>query len=360
MRFRGTLATIWANMTFQSPGFRHAVRLSVCIAIGEVVSHSLNMSRAYWVPMTIAIVLKPDYASTFSRGLLRMAGTLVGLVLATLLFHIFPSNPWVSISLIMVFAFINRWMGPANYGIFAMSVGALVVLLIELTGVAPKDVIWARGMNTFLGGTIALAVYWLWPTSEKLQMSEVVARMLDTYHEYFKAIFASVKKEAVLSNTELDHLRQRARVARFHYEAASGRFSMERGASFEDLKVLSAVTVASNRFAHSMMAVEAGSSLKFSEEQIKAFAAFAESVERSLILLCEALRGREVPRNEFPDVRSAYVQFAESQEKASEQYAIIYEETDRMTNSLVTLTEQVLMRLFNKRSQNKSIETAAT
>lgn len=167
-----------------------------------------------------------------------------------------------------------------------------------------------------------MAVYWLWPTSEKLQMSEVVAR--------------------------------------FHYEAASGRFSMERGASFEDLKVLSAVTVASNRFAHSMIAVEAGSSLKFSEEQIKAFAAFAESVERSLILLCEALRGREVPRNEFPDVRSAYVQFAESQEKASEQYAIIYEETDRMTNSLVTLTEQVLRRLFNKRSQNKSIETAAT
>ncbi|MDG0816409.1 FUSC family protein [Bdellovibrio svalbardensis] len=354
MRFRGTLATLRANMTFQSPGFRHAIRLTVCIVIGELVSHSLHLSRAYWVPMTIAIVLKPDYASTFSRGLLRMAGTLVGLVLATVLFHILPDNPWVSVSLIVFFSFLIRWIGPTNYGIFAMSMAALVVLLIALTGVAPKDVIWARGINTFLGGVIALVVYWLWPTSEKLQLSEVVARMLETYHEYFKAIASSVRKKSVRSDAEMDSLRQKARVARFNFQAASGRISLERGVTFEDLKIISAVTVASNRFAHAMMAVEAGSSLQFSEDQLRAFDVFAESVEESLTLLCEALRGREVLRNQFPDVRGAYVQFAETQKKASEQYAILFEETDRMTNSLVTLTEQVLKRLFNKRFQSSN------
>ncbi len=356
MRFRGTLATLRANMTFQSPGFRHAVRLSVCIAIGEIVSRSLHLSRAYWVPMTIAIVLKPDYASTFNRGLLRMAGTLLGLVLATLLFHILPDTPAVSIALIVFFSFINRWLGPTNYGVFAMSMAALVVLLIALTGVAPKDVIWSRGLNTFLGGVIALIVYWLWPTSERLQLSEVVARMLASYLEYFKAVAASLRKRDVRSDAEMDRLRQVARVARFNFQAASGRFSVERGTSFEDLKIVSAVTVASNRFAHSMMAVEAGSSLNFSEEQCRAFDTFAGSVEQSLVLLCEALRGREVLRNEFPDVRGAYVKFSETQVGASEQYAILFEETDRMTNSLVTLTEQVLKRLFNNRFQDKKLE----
>lgn len=358
MRFRGTLATLRANMTFQSPGFRHAVRLSVCIAIGEIVSHSLHLHRAYWVPMTIAIVLKPDYASTFSRGFLRMAGTFVGLVLATILFHLFPDSAMVSLLLIVFFSFINRWLGPGNYGIFAMSMGALVVLLIGLTGVAPKDVIWARGVNTFLGGAIALIVYWFWPTSEKLQLSEVVARMLEAYSDYFKAISASVKKASSVSDSEMDHLRQKARVARFNFQAATNRLSLERGTSFEDLKIVSAVTVASNRFAHSMMAVEAGSSQKLSDQQRLAFKIFAESIEHSLMLLCQALRGREVTFNEFPDVRRAYEQFAESQENAGEQYAILYEETDRMTNSLVTLTEQVLKRLFNKRIQGKQTQNA--
>ena len=37
--------------------------------------------------MTIAIVLKPDFSSTFSRGILRIGGTFAGLFMATVLFH---------------------------------------------------------------------------------------------------------------------------------------------------------------------------------------------------------------------------------------------------------------------------------
>lgn len=350
MRFWGSLATLRANMTLQSPGFRHAIRLSLCIAIGEIISRIFHphLHRAYWVPMTIAIVLKPDYASTFSRSFLRMAGTLVGLVLATALFHILPEAPWVEISLIVIFTFMTRWAGSANYGIFAMCVGALVVLLIAITGVAPKDVIWARGINTLIGGAIALVVYWCWPTSEKLQMSEVIARMLDTYLAYFRAIGQTVQGQGA-SAQEMDRLRQKARVARANFHAAAERFIMERSASFEDKKVISAVMVASNRFAHSMMAVEAGATQPISEKQRDAFIAFAGNVDRTVGLLSEALRGRDISHNQFPDVRAGYVQFSESRQSDSEQFALLFEETDRMTNSLVTLTEQIMKRLFTSR-----------
>ena len=40
--------------------------------------------HGYWIPMTIAIVLKPDFAGTFRFGLLRVIGTFAGLLLTTL------------------------------------------------------------------------------------------------------------------------------------------------------------------------------------------------------------------------------------------------------------------------------------
>src|SRR5229473_8552008 len=35
-------------------------------------------AAAYWVPLTVAIVLKPDYGSVFARALQRGIGTVVG------------------------------------------------------------------------------------------------------------------------------------------------------------------------------------------------------------------------------------------------------------------------------------------
>lgn len=349
LRFWGSLATLRANLTLKSPGFRHAIRLAVCIVIGEIGSHvfASHLHRAYWIPMTIAIVLKPDYAATFSRGVLRMFGTLVGVLLATVLFHIFPDATWAHVILVVLFTYLMRWIGSANYGIFAMCVGALVVVLIAMEGVAPKDVVLARGMNTMIGGVIALVVYLLWPTSERLQISEVLARMLDSYLSYFKAVQEKVDGVSKLSDREVDLVRQTARVARANFQAAMGRYLVERGASLEDKKVLSAIQVASNRFAHAMMSVEAGSSQKLTNEQIVFFDQWASDTEKTLNLLTQALRGKEIPHKEFPDLRAGYVKFSES--KDIQKHSLIYAESDRMTNSLLTLSEQILKRLFARR-----------
>jgi uncharacterized membrane protein YccC len=60
LRLGGDLATLRANLSFESAAFRHAVRLAVYVAGGEAVARGLSLHRAYWLPMTVAIVLKPD------------------------------------------------------------------------------------------------------------------------------------------------------------------------------------------------------------------------------------------------------------------------------------------------------------
>src|SRR5262249_8804000 len=148
-------ATIRGNLNLRSAAFRHAIRLAACMAVGDAFGPLFESRRSYWIPMTIVLVLKPEFATTFSRGILRIAGTIAGLVLATALFHFLPIHTTAEIALIGIFMFLMRWVGPANYGVFAVSVSALIVLLLAITGVSPSEVIHARGMNTAIGGALA-------------------------------------------------------------------------------------------------------------------------------------------------------------------------------------------------------------
>ena len=171
LRLGGTVATLRANLHLESAACRHAIRLAVCVAIGDALARGFMLRRSYWLPMTIAIVLKPDFTATFSRGVLRLAGTFAGLVLATGLFHVLPPGNAAQVVLIAVLMFLMRCFGPANYGILATAVTALVVLLIAMTGISPKEVIAARGLNTVTGGVIALIAYWIWPTWERTRVA---------------------------------------------------------------------------------------------------------------------------------------------------------------------------------------------
>jgi len=61
------------------------LRLMACMGAAGVVSEVLPLQRSYWVPLTVAIVLKPDYGSVFARALQRGIGTVVGAVAGAVL-----------------------------------------------------------------------------------------------------------------------------------------------------------------------------------------------------------------------------------------------------------------------------------
>ena len=111
LRFQGYRARLLANLSIDSTVFRHALRMAVCLAIGDTIGRGIALQRTYWIPMTIAIVLKPDFTSTFARGVLRMGGTMAGLVLATLLFHFVHTGIVTDIALMAVFTLL-RCDGP--------------------------------------------------------------------------------------------------------------------------------------------------------------------------------------------------------------------------------------------------------
>ena len=83
-----------SDRTLASPdGRAFAVRLALCMSIAEVARQFLPTGRPYWVLLTVAIVLKPDFGSVFGRAIQRGAGTLLGVLIGSALLSLFPRSP---------------------------------------------------------------------------------------------------------------------------------------------------------------------------------------------------------------------------------------------------------------------------
>ncbi len=341
MRFTSLLPRLAANLSFRSAVFRHGVRLAATVAVAETLSRSLETPRAYWLPMTAVLVLKPEFTVTFTRGLLRIAGTIVGLLLATAMFHFLPAGIGLEVVLIGAFVFLLRWAGPANYGIFGVAVSALVVLLIAITGVSPKNVIWARGLNTILGGTLALIAYSVWPTWERTQVGEVLARLLDSYRVYFTRVAEFLEGHEGVSPIDLDRFRLASRLARTNALASIDRMQAEPGTRAEEIPLLTGMLASSHRFIHAVLSVEAGFVPGAGTVVRDEFRVFAKDVDIVLGRLAEELRHPRASSQKWPDLREDHRCLVRNPLSAGEQYTLVNIEADRMTNSLNTLREQV-------------------
>jgi uncharacterized membrane protein YccC len=238
--------------------------------------------------------------------------------------------------------FVIRSVGPANYGVFVTAITALVVSLIALSGVAPKEVMAARALNTAAGGAMALAAYWLWPTWERTQVHEVLARLLEAYRVYFRVIRLNYEKPDVDLHNELDQTRQGARLARSNLQASIDRLSAEPGTSAETVRRLSGILASSHRLIHAVMALEFGLHSSTPVPARPAFVLFANHAELTLYYLAAALRGSKVTRNELPDLREDHHALIHKAHSPADRYALVNVETDRITNSLNTLTEELL------------------
>lgn len=340
LRLSGTFATLRANLHFRSAAFRHAVRLAVCLAMGASIGHAFGINRSYWLPMTIAIVLKPDFTATFSRGVLRLGGTFLGLGLATALFHVIPGGVMPQVVLVALFMYLLRWVGPANYGIFVMAVSALVVLMVALAGIEPGEVIAARGVNTLIGGVLALSAYSVWPTWERTLIGETLAAMLDAYRDYFRAVADAYVHPGAASTARIAKTRTAARLARTNVQASVDRLSAEPRVTAQQLDTMNGMLASTHRFIHAVMSLEAGLLQSALAPAQPAFRTFANNVDLTIYLLGSALRNPRRSLLSPPDLRAYHKALLQSEEGSAEQYTLLNVETDRITNSLNTFRVQ--------------------
>ncbi|HEX5305776.1 MAG TPA: FUSC family protein [Dyella sp.] len=251
LRSHSVLATLRANLTPRSVAFRHAVRSAVSLCVALAVARWLKLPHGYWVPMTAAIVLRPDFAATFNFGLLRVVGTVLGLLLTTALLHVTPNEPWAHLALMAVLCMGFRYLATAHYGVAVAALTGTVVILLSFEGVDSAAAVTDRVINTALGSAMALVAYVLWPTWERVRARAALADMLDAYASYLAALAAPERRDAHRE------ARTAARTARTNAQASLERMRGEPGTPLPLLELAQALFANGNRLARTAMALEA-------------------------------------------------------------------------------------------------------
>ncbi len=157
--------TLRNQLHFRSPAFRHALRLAVALALGGELGRLWFTHNAYWLPLTVVIVLRPDFQQTFTRGLARMGGTLVGAGLTTLIVFLARPGHGALALLAVSFAWLCFSFFRVNYALYAVFITAYVVFMLSFGGLPEMGVVEARLLATCLGGVLALLAYLAWPNS---------------------------------------------------------------------------------------------------------------------------------------------------------------------------------------------------
>ncbi|HTP88980.1 MAG TPA: FUSC family protein [Bryobacteraceae bacterium] len=346
LRVAGTLAVLQANLSLASAAFRHGIRLAACVAVADLLARSFGWSRGYWAAMTVALVLKPDFTATYTRGMLRLAGTFAGLGLATALVHLLTPSHSMQAALITLFVFLMRWAGPANYGVLVTALTGLVVFLFALSGLPAGEVIAARAVNTVAGGVISLTAYRLWPTWERTRISESLAVLYDAYREYLQTLCDGFLHPGMEQGPQfgerLSRVRQAGRVARTNLEASAARLSVEPATRPEQVTAVEIILADSHRFIHAVMSLEAG---LFSSPPVQPrdeFRNFVHAVDATLYFLSAYLRGSSAEPGDLSDLRALHGRLVHSGDPHTERYALVNVETDRITNSLNSLAVETL------------------
>jgi uncharacterized membrane protein YccC len=145
-------------------GWIFTLRLMACMLVAGIVSEILPLQRSYWVPLTVAIVLKPDYGSVFARALQRGLGTVVGAVFGAVLLTL-AHGTWLLIPF-GILAALLPYGRSRSYGLLAVFLTPLVVVLIDLLDPVGWHLALDRLQDTLIGCLIVIVVGFLpWWTS---------------------------------------------------------------------------------------------------------------------------------------------------------------------------------------------------
>ena len=168
---------IASQFTFDSPVFRYAIRLTAAMVAGAIVARSFgDAGHGNWVLLTIAVIMRASYGWTRRRRDDRIAGTLIGCVIAAIAVATLPIGALVlvqALALALTHGFVR-----SNYRL--ASTGASVMALASLHLVNPGETgsAIARLADTLVGAAIAHLFSHVLPRWEFVEARRLVARLL--------------------------------------------------------------------------------------------------------------------------------------------------------------------------------------
>jgi Fusaric acid resistance protein-like len=164
-----TLSVARGNGDTAVPPFgADALRIAVTVALAILIFRVGHIDRGFWIAMTAAIVLRPNYGATFAVGIAQLAGTIVGGAIAWLIAMLIPVVPAAHAGAAIAFAALGFLLFGVGRAYYAIAVTGFVIFLLSMVGLSEATAVVARIEATLIGAALALIVFALWPRTRPI------------------------------------------------------------------------------------------------------------------------------------------------------------------------------------------------
>jgi uncharacterized membrane protein YccC len=195
-------ASLWR---WDAPPLRHAIRAALAIATGEAISLAMPWgTHDYWILLTIVVVLRGSLAQTLERRNSRVAGTLMGCVVASALLSA-HAPPLVLLLMVTLAQGVAHAFALRRYLVTAVAATVLALLQAHQlnAGASPAFEAAERVADTLIGVAIAWAFSYVLPSWERHQVPALVLRVLKAQARHAQVALGLGQLKAVDNESEL-------------------------------------------------------------------------------------------------------------------------------------------------------------
>ena len=309
---------------------RFILRLTVLQLAGVAVMKYFGLTRGYWLPLTILVVLQPDYGTTRLRAGQRVIGTLVGGLVASALLWLRPPPAALFVAMSITMFGFSFWL-KRNYAIAVFFITLFVVLITETAEMVSFTFTIERLVATLGGGLLALgAAHVFWPVWERNLFPGILARALRANRDYLARLTEALAAGRPYDGPVVDAKRT-AETANSNLFTSLQRMSADPERERADLEAAAALANGNQRLTRSLtvVALHLGGSALQDPELARFTAVASDALERlahaaeteaadpanysQLRAQLDALTLPVIPATAGPEAQtrhSAYTQFA--------------------------------------------------
>lgn len=203
--------TTWSWLPFaglwhwDAPPLRHAIRAALAIATGYAIALALPWgTHEYWILLTIVVVLRGSFAQTVERRNHRVAGTLMGCLLAGALLSAHLS-PLMLLAIATLAQGIAHAFAIRRYLVTAVAATVLGLMQAHLLvgAASPAFAALERIADTLIGVAIAWGFSYVLPSWERSQIPSLVVRTLAAQARHARLALGLGQLQAVDNEPEL-------------------------------------------------------------------------------------------------------------------------------------------------------------
>jgi uncharacterized membrane protein YccC len=171
------------QLSWQSPVFRHAVRSSMAVMIAHAFAEALPWAtHPHWIVLSVAVVLRGNFAQTLSRRNDRILGTAVGCLLAAMVVSL-ASGFALSVILFAAAGVAHAYVN-VRYTLTAAAATLMALLQTRFFMPVTPHVLAERLLDTVIGAGFAWVFSFVLPSWSRRALPGLLTRTMTALRAY--------------------------------------------------------------------------------------------------------------------------------------------------------------------------------